>query len=819
MNLYGNRIWNDATDNRVKSIVSMTAADFDTLKDKLDTSDINYYAYSNGNNVRMAVNDKDLNWLEQLAETELSASKSDKPYSPPEKNIIGNTEYKYIPDKQYISLDSDTALKAAENIQYSGRVYPNGKTTLTVSGNDRAEVKAIQQSIINMRKQFAGTEKSNSLDKENAGKEPEKAFLRDEINVNGHTAEDLKHTIGNIDDETAAKMISAFAKSSLHGWNDKNLTNNAKINRIKKALYDILGNEEQTEKAFALIADIKYGYKVEQNEDTHTNEKISKEVTNIADDSGERLFTDISVLEEIEKSENASDNKPFWESTDVKGEQLSLFGESVQEKETYSDGLFVGNVNRFTALYDEIMRGSGFEDGKFRIKQFYDEKKPTNKELADFLKNEYGTGGHSGDEKIAYVDHDSKGIFFTLRTDEKFKFTWSEAAEMTAEIIDKGEYITQDDIDRRISNAKYTIKNTNFDSAFGYERIKLEQANKVLQEYGIEAKKSAPELNVYHGTTADFDTFKPDYRGAVWTTTDFESAKSYAAVFDNSKIKITDKTSVFEKETDDIPNDKTAQMFSEIRQGKIAEITEKPDYTEIVSDSRKKKFSNIKLAYNENTGFNLIADTDKMIYSVITVFGQNEEAVRNYLNKYVDEINLVDIISEKAEVFKPKAVEKSDEKTIVINLSGQLNNEEKIENKQEKSNDFIITDDLLGNGGAKTKFKANIDAIRTLKKIEMDNLKRAADMFKPRQATAEEKEILSKYVGWGGIAQTFDGHNKNWESECAQLKELLTDEEYSSARASTLNAFYTSPTVIDSIYEALESFGFKGGNVLDVAVA
>lgn len=106
MNLYGNRIWNDATDNRVKSIVSMTAADFDTLKDKLDTSGINYYAYSNGNNVRMAVNDKDLNWLEQLAETELSASKSDKPYSPPKK-ILSAT-----PNTSISPISSISALTA-----------------------------------------------------------------------------------------------------------------------------------------------------------------------------------------------------------------------------------------------------------------------------------------------------------------------------------------------------------------------------------------------------------------------------------------------------------------------------------------------------------------------------------------------------------------------------------------------------------------------------------------------------------------------------------------------------------------------------------
>ena len=116
-----------------------------------------------------------------------------------------------------------------------------------------------------------------------------------------------------------------------------------------------------------------------------------------------------------------------------------------------------------------------------------------------------------------------------------------------------------------------------------------------------------------------------------------------------------------------------------------------------------------------------------------------------------------------------------------------------LEIRRKKSNNFTITDNSLGSGGAKSKFRANIEAIKTLKNLEKED----------RSATDEEKEVLSKYVGWGGIAQAFDEHNKSWESEYTQLKELLTDKEYSSARASTLDAFYTSPTVIDGIYEAL----------------
>ena len=124
--------------------------------------------------------------------------------------------------------------------------------------------------------------------------------------------------------------------------------------------------------------------------------------------------------------------------------------------------------------------------------------------------------------------------------------------------------------------------------------------------------------------------------------------------------------------------------------------------------------------------------------------------------------------------------------------------------KQEPIN-FHITDDDLGAGGAKTKFKANIEAIRLLQTLDAEQ----------RQATAEEQEVLSRYVGWGGIPQAFNEKNADWSKEYAELKSLLPADEYSEARASTLNAFYTSPTVIKAMYEALSNMGLSKGNVLE----
>ena len=128
-----------------------------------------------------------------------------------------------------------------------------------------------------------------------------------------------------------------------------------------------------------------------------------------------------------------------------------------------------------------------------------------------------------------------------------------------------------------------------------------------------------------------------------------------------------------------------------------------------------------------------------------------------------------------------------------------------IDEPEPPAQNFRITDDDLGVGGAKAKFRINMDAINLLKELEFDG----------RQATPEEQEVLSRYVGWGGLADAFDETKENWKNEFAELYATLSPEEYAAARASTLNAHYTSPTVIRAIYDAVENMGFQTGNILE----
>ena len=140
-----------------------------------------------------------------------------------------------------------------------------------------------------------------------------------------------------------------------------------------------------------------------------------------------------------------------------------------------------------------------------------------------------------------------------------------------------------------------------------------------------------------------------------------------------------------------------------------------------------------------------------------------------------------------------------------VKAAEEASYEEYKANLRRTAENFHITDDHLGEGGPKAKFQANVEAIKLLKYLEETT----------GQATPEQQQVLSRYVGWGGLADAFDPDKESWSKEYAQLKELLTPEEYAAARASTLNAHYTSPTVIRAIYEAVGRMGFETGNILE----
>ena len=176
--------------------------------------------------------------------------------------------------------------------------------------------------------------------------------------------------------------------------------------------------------------------------------------------------------------------------------------------------------------------------------------------------------------------------------------------------------------------------------------------------------------------------------------------------------------------------------------------------------------------------------------AVVRELYEQEQDIPQLSDEELDALPISTVINGKVQTF-PDAVA----------LDEALN----AEPAPEPAGNFHITDDHLGEGGAKQKYARNIEAIRTLFKLEQEH----------RGATAEEQQVLSQYVGWGGLADAFDPDKDNWAKEYMELKGLLSEDEYTAARASTLNAHYTSPVVIRSIYDAVEKMGFQSGNILE----
>ena len=206
----------------------------------------------------------------------------------------------------------------------------------------------------------------------------------------------------------------------------------------------------------------------------------------------------------------------------------------------------------------------------------------------------------------------------------------------------------------------------------------------------------------------------------------------------------------------------------------------------------------------------LLTEVHQYVEGSYTIFPAQEVPDQaDGLNGY--QMSLFDIVSasepeEDIEDTEPEQIISEPEEEPEIKPEEEIEPEDiKEQIIEQEPHNFHITDDDLGSGGPKAKFKANMEAIRLLKELEQEQ----------RLATPEEQEVLSRYVGWGGIPQAFEERNSAWAEEYTQLKGVLTPEEYSAARASTLNAFYTSPTVIKAMYEALDNMGLKQGNILE----
>lgn len=467
-------------------------------------------------------------------------------------------------------------------------------------------------------------------------------------------------------------------------------------------------------------------------------------------------------------------------------EQMSLFGE---KEATEQVSVKSSQEKAITAV---LMYGSGFADGKFRIADYADKNHSIN-DFAEMLKKEYGIGGHSGDDvNYSWTSHDGKGIQITLpRTNEseegeKITVSWKEAAKRISKLCEQGEYITEELADRRGAIMDM--------DALGYEPA---QVDGFSDDFLMWKPKNENEVEIgfdgwdaVRDFTHDVQTLMNDYT--------VQQLRDRA----NGDYSVIEYGSFGDGEVETAINDHPQNIY------RIYQLKSDEKYHGIRFEDRATlQKSGIQLGIND---YNLVYEGN---------FNDVEgDSFDDKLNTLYDRFNF-----EQPEDFKGRSLSVSDVITVkngknesayyvdsigftdIPEFFNKFNENSKTENI--KAQNYHINNDLEI-GGAKAKFKANIAAIETLQKIEIEN----------RYATPEEQEIMSRYTGWGGLSEAFDSSKEKWTEEYNQLKELLTEEEYKSAKASVLDSFYTPPYIIESIYSALKNMGFDGGNILEPAL-
>ena len=525
------------------------------------------------------------------------------------------------------------------------------------------------------------------------------------------------------------------------------------------------------------------------------------------------LFTDSAVIEEIQRNDHFDTS--FWETPDIQGEQLTLFGASEsltaskpakeKPKSEFSKGPVVDGVQVYEVLAAEIDRGTGFVHGKLRVQDFYEKQNPTIQQLADFLKKEYGTGGHSGDDRISLVGYDSKGLTFSFKNGEKFRHSWYDVAVMTMARLEDNTYLSVEqkaerDALKKEQSAEETDKKVVFEMLGGG---KLEFKDDKMETLA-EIELSNGKITYFSDNLSETDKAYIAEKSKQFRMEEKTLEKKEKLAPENSAVTLTIKN--------------LAQLKRAIKPGMQFEITdhtrpERIGERRVVTGVTTVDFTSRKLDENgEPTGKDIHMEFDR---AKNWNFDGGELTSRLDNGDILMSFHFIDGSERTKEPKRELVTAEVGGDDTIINGTYEIVNSTPTPDKSDNS---TITDDALGEGGAKAKFRANVEAVKSLKKFESANLKLAADMFWPRPATAEEKELMSKYVGWGALAQAFDQNNEKWSAEYQELAELLTPEEYRQARASVNDAFYTSPTIIDSIYETLSNFGFEGGNILEPAM-
>ncbi|RHK97819.1 DNA methylase [Blautia obeum] len=488
---------------------------------------------------------------------------------------------------------------------------------------------------------------------------------------------------------------------------------------------------------------------------------------------------------------------------------------------------------------DAFLAGGGpYSDGRLSTYSFYllneDDKART-----DFIKEKYGIGGQShalcGADN-SHADYDGKGLKLERgdygNPDISVLLPWAKVAKRIGYLIDNQQFLRSADYSRmpeyereRIAGkviSFYARLPEEIERPFKQDFFN-EEARKELPVMLNDSEKSQKLLQAMDDALAmlplDFESVNETYEKKLQLLTEvYQYVEGSYTIFPAQEVpdqadglngyqmSLFDIVSASEPEenTEEPEVEESSAEMEEVQKGEpeSESVIVQEQWDENVFEYQGYHFEPVGILPQGLEGKELVNQTRGNTELHLTTYEREDDILYSYAGFYEASG------SSKADIFRCMETGRNyiPGENELFGYEGEflpyLQNEQV---QEQEPHNFHITDDDLGAGGPKAKFKANMEAIRLLKELEQDQ----------RLATPEEQEVLSRYVGWGGIPQAFEERNSAWAEEYTQLKEVLTPEEYSAARASTLNAFYTSPTVIKAMYEALGNMGLKQGNILE----
>ena len=509
-------------------------------------------------------------------------------------------------------------------------------------------------------------------------------------------------------------------------------------------------------------------------------------------------------------------------------------------------------------IENELRRhGSGFAGGKQRIMALY-QTQPDRKLRAKALAKEYGIGGHSHDfldGSSGFVNHDGKGLEFDHYPDhQKVTLSWTQVEKYIDLMIQSDRYLTDKEKEHRaaVQEAERQLPMLDGDAAAEYNALKEQYPNTLigfeLGGYFLFYDKDAITVKeVFRSNLLSQENALGKVKVTGFLRREWV-AKSQKLWAEGNSIYLagqggdgTHHQTKYLREEDYLPIgiiikldgrdfrvDHVNFMFKSVslqdmdltNSGQpIFRVERLPNIRELYEQQQDEIIDvSPEKAVDYKVGDEVVVDLPtRTIEGKIGYVGETDVRIdtsahgqswdNEVLNKQQFEDGLRQVMpeltDEELDALPISAV--MDGKVQTFPDAAALDEALNAESAPEAAGNFHITDEHLGEGGAKQKYARNIAAIRTLFQLEQEH----------RGATVEEQQVLSQYVGWGGLADAFDPGKDSWAKEYAELKGLLSEDEYAAARSSTLNAHYTSPVVIRSIYDAVEKMGFQSGNILE----